>query len=60
MKLFENMRELMAYTKEEHGKKVAFVIKEKDGTYTEKTFNDLYSDVMGLAKALLLKNPRTT
>ena len=56
MKLFENMRELMAYTKEVNNEKVAFVIKGKDGTYTEKTFNQLYSDVMGLAKFLVAKN----
>jgi len=55
MKLFKNMRELIAYTKEVNGKKCAFVIKEKDGTYTEKTFNDLANDVTGLANYLTEK-----
>ncbi|MBQ7039119.1 MAG: AMP-binding protein [Clostridia bacterium] len=56
MKLFKSMRELMAYTKEQNGEKCAFVIKEKDGTYTEKTFSDLVSDVNGLANYLIEKN----
>lgn len=56
MKLFKNARVLMDYTKEANGEKAAFVIKEKDGTYTEKTFNDMYYDVKGLANVLVSKN----
>ena len=56
MKLFKNMRELIAYTSDVNAKKCAFVIKEKDGTYTEKTFADLATDIKGLSNSLLEKN----
>ena len=49
MQLFNNIRELMAYTLENHKKKTAFVIKVKDGEYEEKSYEQMYRDVLALA-----------